>query len=139
MGVFSAGEIEYLGGQRLGRLATVTADGRPHVVPTGFRLDHENGILKIGAHDLPGRGQRRGYRGHIANNPWVAFVVDDVATVEPWAPRGVAVKGHAEIQETGGELLGRGFGPLWVRITPSWVSSWGIDNGSYDKPIVRAV
>jgi pyridoxamine 5'-phosphate oxidase family protein len=33
MSVFTAAEIEYLGGQPLGRLATVGSDGQPHVVP----------------------------------------------------------------------------------------------------------
>jgi hypothetical protein len=30
-------EIEYFGGQRPGRLATVDAGGRPHVAPSAFR------------------------------------------------------------------------------------------------------
>lgn len=34
---FTGKEIEYPGDQRLGRLATVNASGRPHVVPVGFR------------------------------------------------------------------------------------------------------
>jgi pyridoxamine 5'-phosphate oxidase family protein len=35
--VFSDAEIDYLGSQRLGRLATVGHDGMPHVVPVAFR------------------------------------------------------------------------------------------------------
>jgi pyridoxamine 5'-phosphate oxidase family protein len=34
MSVFTDSELEYLAGQRLGRIATVGADGQPHVVPT---------------------------------------------------------------------------------------------------------
>src|SRR5579862_7199705 len=34
MSAFTDQEIEYLAGQRLGRIATVGADGQPHVVPT---------------------------------------------------------------------------------------------------------
>ena len=37
MSVFTKKEIEYLGEQRLGRLATVDREGRPHVVPVAFR------------------------------------------------------------------------------------------------------
>jgi hypothetical protein len=37
MSVFTEVELEYLtGGRRLGRLATVGADGTPHVVPVGW-------------------------------------------------------------------------------------------------------
>jgi pyridoxamine 5'-phosphate oxidase family protein len=139
MSAFSAAEAAYLAGQRLGRLATVTEGGRPHVVPTGFRFDAEPGLFKIGAHNLPGRGQNRRYRDHIEGNPWIAFVIDDVATVEPWHPRGVSIRGRADVQETGGEKLGNGFGPLWVLITPTWISSWGIENRPYDPPISRSV
>ncbi len=41
MSVFAPEEIEYLRGQRLGRLATVNAAGEPHVVPVGFRRNAE--------------------------------------------------------------------------------------------------
>ena len=37
MSAFTDKEIEYLDEQRLGRLATVDAEGRPHVVPVAFR------------------------------------------------------------------------------------------------------
>ena len=36
MSAFTEKEIEYLRGQRLGRMATVGRDGSPHVVPVGF-------------------------------------------------------------------------------------------------------
>ena len=39
MSVFTAKELEYLAGQRLGRLATVGKDGNPHVVPLTFRYN----------------------------------------------------------------------------------------------------
>src|SRR5687767_4712297 len=37
MSVFTKNELEYMGEQRLGRLATVALDGNPRVVPVGFR------------------------------------------------------------------------------------------------------
>jgi len=37
MGIFSTAESEYVGSQRLARVATVGPDGRPHVVPVTFR------------------------------------------------------------------------------------------------------
>jgi pyridoxamine 5'-phosphate oxidase family protein len=39
MSVFTENEIEYMKEQRLGRLATVDAEGRPRVVPVGWGLD----------------------------------------------------------------------------------------------------
>ena len=39
MSVFTDKELDYLAGQRLGRIATVGPDGQPHVVPTSFRYN----------------------------------------------------------------------------------------------------
>ena len=39
MSVFTDSELEYLAGQRLGRIATVGPDGQPHVVPTSCRYN----------------------------------------------------------------------------------------------------
>jgi pyridoxamine 5'-phosphate oxidase family protein len=41
MSAFTGNEIAYLQSRRLGRLATVGADGTPHAVPVGFRVDPE--------------------------------------------------------------------------------------------------
>jgi len=51
MSPFTEKEIEYLRRQRLGRLATVGADGSPHIVPVGFRLDAEAGTIETQRHD----------------------------------------------------------------------------------------
>jgi len=131
---FTDKEVAYLGEQRIGRLATVDSKGRPHVVPTGFNLDTDKGILEIGAHDLPDRGQKR---LHIRANPYVAFVVDDLVTEPTWAPRGVSVRGRARIHPEGGERLAPGFGPIWVEIIPESISAWGIDTSAYEPPNSR--
>lgn len=129
MSVFTGKEVAYLKEQRLGRLATVDSKGRPHVVPTGFNVDAEKGVVEIGGHNLPGRGQKRLYLAHIEANPYVAFVVDHVVTEPSWTARGVTMRGRAMIHPEGGERLGPGFGPIWVEIVPEWVSAWGIDAG----------
>ena len=41
-------EIEYLRGQRLGRLATTSSSGAPHIVPVGFRLGGPGGEERFG-------------------------------------------------------------------------------------------
>ncbi|TDD06146.1 hypothetical protein E1292_15850 [Nonomuraea deserti] len=49
MSVFSERELAYLRGERLlGRLATVGADGMPHVVPVGWSLDETGTLVEIG-------------------------------------------------------------------------------------------
>ena len=135
--MFTEKEIEYLSGQRLGRLATVTAAGRAHVVPTGFRLNDERTAIEVGGHNLSGR--RPLYLRNIEANPWVAYVVDDLASVDPWTPRGVTIRGRAEIHAEGGERLGRGFDAMLITITPSSITSWGIDAAAFGPPNSRTV
>ena len=48
MSVFTDQEIEYLAGQRLGRIATVGPDGQPHVVPTSFLYNAEHDAIDVG-------------------------------------------------------------------------------------------
>ena len=48
MSRFSSAEVNYLRSQILGRLATVGPDGRPHVVPVGFRYNPDLDTIDIG-------------------------------------------------------------------------------------------
>jgi len=48
MSVFTDKELDYLAGQRLGRIATVGADGQPHVVPTSFRYNPDYEAIDVG-------------------------------------------------------------------------------------------
>src|SRR5229473_6430830 len=107
MSNFTPAEIAYFGTQRLGRLATVNAAGDPHVVPVGFRYNAELDTIDIGGH---GFGKSKKLRDAQAN-PRVAFVVDDLASVSPWRPRGIEVRGVAEVLASGGEAFGRGYDP----------------------------
>jgi pyridoxamine 5'-phosphate oxidase family protein len=135
--MFTDKEIEYLNGQRLGRLATATPDGRPHVVPTGFRLSDDRMAVEIGGHRLSSR--RPLYLRNIEANPRVAFVVDDLAAVNPWTPRGMTIHGRAEIHSEGGERLGPGFDSMLIRITPERITSWGVEARDFGPPNSRKV
>ncbi len=95
MSPFTEKEIEYLRGQRLGRLATVGPNGWPHVVPVGFRLDAEAAVIEIGGHALSRSKKWR----DLQANPRVAFVVDDLVSVNPWTIRGLEVRGRAELHD----------------------------------------
>src|SRR3954469_2187694 len=107
MSTFTEQERAYLTEQLLGRLGTVDGQGRPHVVPTSFRFDPIEGVIDIGGHNL---ATTKKFRDAHAN-PQVAFVVDDLASIDPWQARGVEVRGEAQIFTEGGERLGPGFGP----------------------------
>ena len=124
MATFSDKELEYLHGQRLGRLATVDAKGAPHVVPVGFRLSEDGTAIDVGGH---GMATSKKYRD-LQANPRVAIVIDDLASVQPWTPRGLEVRGIAELHDSGGaERFGRGWDEVWLRIVPERVVSWGIE------------
>ncbi len=121
--VFTPAEIAYLQSQRLGRLATVSPDGQPHVVPVGFRYNPATDTIDIGGHDF---ARRKKYRD-VQRNPRVAFVVDDIRSVNPWMVRGIEIRGEAEVLETGGQDILPGFDPQMFRIRPKRINSWGIE------------
>lgn len=123
MSVFTDAEIAYLRSQRLGRIATAGPDGQPHVVPVGFRYNPELDTIDISGHDF---AKRKKYRD-VQHNPLVAFVVDDLASVSPWRPRGIEIRGTAEVLASGGEQVNPGFDPEMFRIRPRRVASWGLE------------
>jgi pyridoxamine 5'-phosphate oxidase family protein len=101
MAVFSPAEIAYLQSQMLGRIASVGRDGQPHVVPVAFRYNADLDTIDVGGH---GFARRKKFRD-VRRNPRVAFVVDDVPSTDPWTPRGIEVRGEAEISDTGGKEI----------------------------------
>lgn len=116
-------QIEYLASQRLGRLATAGADGKPHVVPTSFRYNRKLGTLDVGGHHV---ATTKKYRD-VQANPWAAIVVDDLVSTNPWTPRMLEIRGRAEAVASGGADLGPGFGDAFIRIYPEGVNSFGIE------------
>lgn len=136
MSAFSDAEIAYLQSQRLGRLATVGADGQPHVVPVGFRYNADHDTIDIGGHG--GFTKRKKYRD-VQHNRRVAFVVDDLASVNPWRARGIEIRGEAEILATGGQEIGPGFDPDMFRIRPRRIVSWGLDDPDTFSASARSV
>jgi pyridoxamine 5'-phosphate oxidase family protein len=123
MSAFSAAEISYLQSQRLARIATAGPDCQPHVVPLAFRYNPETDTIDVGGHDF---AQRKKYRD-VQHNPRVAIVIDDLASIDPWRPRMIEVRGEADILPTGGESVGPGFDPPMFRIRPKRIISIGIE------------
>ena len=130
MSVFTPAEIEYLTSQRLGRLATVNAEGQPHVVPARFRYNPELDTIDVGGH---GMGTSKKFRDAVSTGR-VAFVVDDIP--QPRQVRGIEIRGRAEAVMQGGEEIMKGFDAEFLRITPTYVASWGIDSGNFE-PVGR--
>jgi pyridoxamine 5'-phosphate oxidase family protein len=122
---FTDAELAYLGSQRLGRLATVDAHGAPQNNPVGFRYNPELGTIDIGGRAM---GASRKFR-NLAANPSVAFVVDDIVSVQPWRVRCVEIRGHAEALTQQAPLMPGMSGEI-IRIHPDRVISFGIEESA---------
>ncbi|MGW6336715.1 PPOX class F420-dependent oxidoreductase [Nocardia rhamnosiphila] len=113
--------IDYLAGQRLGRLATVAPDGAPQNNPVGFRYNPELGTIDIAGWNM---GRSRKFR-NLARNNRVAFVVDDIASVRPWRVRCLEIRGTAEALTDTVTYIGPEESEL-IRIHPERVIAFGL-------------
>ena len=118
MPAFTDTQLEYLLSQRLAHLATADAKGAPHVVP--LRVAADGAAIEVGGR---GFGGTKKYRDMKAN-PNVAIVVDDIASTDPWRPRGIEIRGTAELQPPGAGPAGPD--DPWARIAPDHIVTWGI-------------
>jgi len=114
--------VAYLATQRLGRLATVDVDGAPQNNPVGFRVKAELGTIDIFGRNM---GRSRKFR-NVTGNPRVAFVVDDLASIQPWRPRCVEIRGRAEALRDQ-QAPTSGMSGEVIRIYPERVISFGLD------------
>jgi len=120
--IFTDGEIRYLASQPLGRLATARPDGGLQNSPVGFSYNENLQTIDIGGRDMAASHKFR----NVRDNSQVAFVVDDIASFQPWVVRCLEIRGHAEALEDPTDSTARTPGPI-VRIHPTRVISWGID------------
>ena len=118
MSVFTDAELLYMaGGQQLGRLATVGADGTPHVVPVA-----RDTIDITGA----GLAETKKFRD-IERSGRAAIVIDDIASLDPWRPRGIEVRGRGEAIAMPTPL---------IRVHPERIVSWGIAGRDSARTVV---
>jgi pyridoxamine 5'-phosphate oxidase family protein len=130
MSPFTDKEVEYLRGQPLGRMATTGPDGAPHIVPVGFQLGPNAQTIDIGGH---GMGKSKKWRD-LQANPKIAFAVDDLISTDPWTPRGITIRGRAELHEEGGEQrFGKGWDPAWLTVVPERIIAWGIEGPAFSE------
>jgi pyridoxamine 5'-phosphate oxidase family protein len=116
---FTEEEIAYLRTQQLARIATVSGDGQPDVMPVGYQFDGSS--FYVGGMNP---SQTRKFRNVRAGNTKVALVIDDLVSVNPWTVRGMRIYGDAElIVRSEGQ-----FGPgQYMRITPNVSWSWNLE------------
>ena len=98
MSVFSDVEIAYLQSKTMGRLATIGADGRPHLVPLTYRFNADKDAIDIGGIDFANSKKWRDIQG----NRYVAFLVDDASATGAHA---IEIRGNAEAHFSGGESI----------------------------------
>jgi len=125
MNAFTEAELRYLAGRRrLGRIATVGIDGTPHVVPVGCVYNAARDTIDVRGHQL---GRTKHFRD-IARTGRAAIVIDDLASKDPWRPRGIEICGR-------GEVIVRPT-PL-IRIHPERIVSWGIEAELSARSVAR--
>jgi pyridoxamine 5'-phosphate oxidase family protein len=110
---FSEAEAEFLAENFIGRVATTSSSGQPHVVPVGYEFD--GSTINFGGWNLVNSLK---FKNLMANGK-VAFVVDDIISTDPWKVRGVEVRGRAE------PVTGKN-GVMMIRIIPLNIRSWGL-------------
>ncbi|MFI5042120.1 MAG: hypothetical protein ACHQNA_09775 [Acidimicrobiales bacterium] len=59
---------------------------------------------------------------YLRANPRATIVIDDLASVDPWRPRGVKVRGDATLEEVDGRHQ--------LRVHPRLIWSWGLNVGA---------
>lgn len=111
---FTAAELAYFSDVHpIAHLATVGADGVPHVTPLGtYWVDIGSGVVVTSGLEL----QRTKKWRDVERTGRAAFVVDDM--LPPFRPRGIEVRGRATVAH--------GAHPTIV-IRPERVIAWGID------------
>jgi pyridoxamine 5'-phosphate oxidase family protein len=120
---FTSAELAYLATQRLGRLATVQPNGTLQVSPVGFRYNSDTATIDIGGFNM---ASSRKFR-NVADNGRVAFVVDDIASTDPWRVRCLEIRGDAEAIADPADSAAGIDGSI-IRIHPRRIISFGIDD-----------
>jgi len=120
---FTEAEIAYLRSQPLMRFATASPSGRPDVVPVVFELDGDD--IVTSGFDIARTVRYR----NVGENPRATVVVDDLASVDPWSPRGLKILGSCVIEAHQGDER--------FRISPEVIISWAINDTTPGIPQIE--
>jgi pyridoxamine 5'-phosphate oxidase family protein len=115
-------EIAYLNSQRLGRLATQQPGGTLQNSPVAFSWNPATGTIDIGGRAMAASQKFR----NVAANGHAAFVVDDLASVDPWRVRCLEIRGRAEALTDPADSASQFPGAI-IRLHPKRIISFGID------------
>ena len=109
---FTEEETDFLTENGLARVATVSDDMQPHVVPVVYEFDGVS--FYFSGWKLEKSLKFR----NIQQNGRVAMVFDDLPSANPWRARGLEIRGWGEV--------GYADGKPYVKVTPSTKRSWGL-------------
>lgn len=104
MSVFTEHEDAYLRSQRMARIATASTAGAPDVAAVTFGVDGDT--IVSGGYDIT----KTVRYGNLITNPRAVSVIDDLASTDPWTPRGITIRGSAALEALHGRLQ--------IRISP---------------------
>ena len=92
------------------------------MVPVGWIYNAARDAIDVGGHDLERTKKFR----DVDRTGRAAIVIDDLASTDPWRPRGIEIRGRGEAIAMPTPL---------IRIHPERIVSWGIDA----RPSARTV
>jgi len=95
----------------------------------GFRYNPEADAIEIYGWNM---GASRKFR-NIQADPRVAFVVDDVASVDPWRVRGIEIRGEAQALTEQDTYQHPGSNEV-IHIHPQRTFAWGLDPNKRHAP-----
>jgi pyridoxamine 5'-phosphate oxidase family protein len=133
MSVFTDKELQKLRAGMLARIATVGADGQPHLVPLTYTLNEAEDAVDVGGF---GFGSSKKWRDAVRNQK-VTFLLDESAGGSAY---GIELRCVAEVHETGGETINPrfpGFDPQFLRLRPHRIVSWGVEVPSSESTAAR--
>ncbi len=133
MSVFTDSELAKLKAGRLARIATVGADGQPHVVPLVYTLNEAEDAIDVGGF---GFGASKKWRDAV-RTPKVTFLLDEFGGGTAY---GIELRCTAEAHETGGENINPafdGFDPQFLRLRPHRIVTWGVEVSSAEDRSAR--
>jgi pyridoxamine 5'-phosphate oxidase family protein len=94
------------------------------VVPVSYIYNAVRDTIDVGGHELERTKKFR----DVARSGRAAIVIDDLASTEPWVPRGIEVRGRGEAIALPTPL---------IRIHPERIVTWGLERGRTARTVGR--
>lgn len=114
---FTPAEVEYINSQPLGRIATASPKGRPDVAAIGYDFDGTYFYISGRRNEVTQK-----YK-NAKRNPRASLVIDDLATIRPWRPRGIKIFGDVDFVTRTGYVGEKEY----LRIKPTRKHAWGLE------------